>query len=155
VNHQISYLRASGCFPLKAKMLQRKTDHLPSLLPTVSIRGGVPSPPPPIYVFVIWYFVKGREIFVIIFWIGVRFPARVGNFSHRHRVETGSGAHQVSYPMGIGGSFPGCKAAGPEADHSTPSSAEVKEYVELYLHSQYVFMAWCSVKAHGQLYLYL
>jgi hypothetical protein len=28
--------------------------------------------------------------------------------------------------------------------------------VELYLHSPlYVFMAWCSVKAQGQLYLYL
>jgi len=37
-----------------------------------------------------------------------------------------------------------------EADHSPPSSAEVKERVELYLHSQYAFMAWCSVKAQGQ-----
>jgi hypothetical protein len=27
-------------------------------------------------------------------------------------VETGSGAHSLSYPMSTGGSFPGCKAAG-------------------------------------------
>jgi hypothetical protein len=33
-----------------------------------------------------------------------------------------------------------------ETDHSPPSSADVKEYVELYLHSQYVFIAWCLVK---------
>jgi len=34
--------------------------------------------------------------------------------------------------MGTRGSFP--KAAGREADHSPPSSAKVKECVELYLH---------------------
>jgi len=35
-------------------------------------------------------------------------------------------------------------------------STEVKECVELYLRSQYAFMAWCSAKkAHEQLYLYL
>jgi hypothetical protein len=32
------------------------------------------------------------------------------------------------------GSFPGVKRPGREADHSPPSSAEVKECVELYLH---------------------
>jgi hypothetical protein len=35
--------------------------------------------------------------------------------------------------------------SGREADHSHPSSAEVKEWVELYL-PQYAFMAWCSVR---------
>jgi hypothetical protein len=59
--------------------------------------------------------------------IGVRFPAGEGNFSLRHRVQTGSGAHPASYPMGTGGSFPGGKAA----EHSPPSSAEVKKCVEL------------------------
>jgi hypothetical protein len=50
----------------------------------------------------------------------------------------------------------GVKRPGREADHSPPSSAKVKECVELYLHPQYAFMAWCSVnkKAQGQLYLY-
>jgi hypothetical protein len=39
------------------------------------------------------------------------------------------------------------KREGREADHSPPSSAEVKECVELYLHStKYVFMALCLVK---------
>jgi hypothetical protein len=40
---------------------------------------------------------------------GVRVPAGAGNFSLRHRVQTGSGA---SYPVGSRGSFPGGKAAG-------------------------------------------
>jgi hypothetical protein len=43
---------------------------------------------------------------------GVRFPAGAGNFSLRHGVLTGSGAHQVSYPTGTGSSFPGGKVAG-------------------------------------------
>jgi hypothetical protein len=38
----------------------------------------------------------------------------------------------------------GIKRRGSEADHSPPSSAEVKECVELF--PQYAFMAWCSVK---------
>jgi hypothetical protein len=42
----------------------------------------------------------------------VRFPAGTGNFSLHHRVQTGSGAHPASYPMGKRGSFPGDKAAG-------------------------------------------
>jgi hypothetical protein len=51
--------------------------------------------------------------------IGVQFPAGAENFSLRHHVQTG----------------PGGKAARRDADHSPPSSAEVKEGVELYLHS--------------------
>jgi hypothetical protein len=43
----------------------------------------------------------------------VRFPAGTWNFSLHHRVQNGSRAHPASYPMGIGGSFPGGKAAGP------------------------------------------
>jgi hypothetical protein len=35
--------------------------------------------------------------------------------------------------MGTRGSFPGVKRSGREADPSLPSSAEVKEWVELYL----------------------
>jgi hypothetical protein len=41
----------------------------------------------------------------------VRFPEGARNFSLHHRVQNGSGAHAVSYPMGTGGSFPGGKAA--------------------------------------------
>jgi hypothetical protein len=62
------------------------------------------------------------------------------NFTLQHCVQTGSGAHPASYPMAIGGwLIPGGKAAGAwlgcEADHSPPSSAEVKDFVGLYLHS--------------------
>jgi hypothetical protein len=40
--------------------------------------------------------------------------ARRGNefFSFHYRVQTGSGTHPASYPMGTGGSFPGGKADG-------------------------------------------
>jgi hypothetical protein len=58
-----------------------------------------------------------------------------GNFSLHHRVQNGSGAHPASYPMGTMGSFPGVRRSGREVDHSPPSSAEVKECVELCLHS--------------------
>jgi hypothetical protein len=43
-----------------------------------------------------------------------------------HVVQTGSEAHLASYPMGTRGSPPGVKQPGREADHSPPTSAEVK-----------------------------
>jgi hypothetical protein len=43
---------------------------------------------------------------------GVRFPARAGNFSFRHYVQTGSEVHPESYPTGTGGSLLGGKATG-------------------------------------------
>jgi hypothetical protein len=67
--------------------------------------------------------------------IGVRIPTGAGNFSFRHRVQTGSGARTASYPMGTGGCFPGGKGPEREADHSAPSIAKVKECVDLYPHS--------------------
>jgi hypothetical protein len=65
----------------------------------------------------------------------VRFPAGAWSFSLRHRVQDGSGTHPASYPMGNRGSLRGVKRPGCEADHSPPSSAEVKECVKEYLHS--------------------
>jgi len=41
----------------------------------------------------------------------------------------------ASYPIGTRGSFLGVNRPGCEADHSPSYSAEVKEWVELYLHS--------------------
>jgi hypothetical protein len=41
-----------------------------------------------------------------------RFPAGAGNYSLHHRVQTGSGPRLATYPVGLGGSFPGDKAAG-------------------------------------------
>jgi hypothetical protein len=50
-----------------------------------------------------------------------------GNFSLHHRVKTGcSGAHRASYPMGTRVSLLGVRQPGRKADHSPPSSAEVK-----------------------------
>jgi len=49
-------------------------------------------------------------------------------------VQTGPGAHPTSYKIGTG-SFPGVKRPGRGVDHPSPTSAEVKERVELYLHS--------------------
>jgi hypothetical protein len=72
----------------------------------------------------------------------------VGSFSLDLRVQTGSGAHPASCPVGTRGSYPGGKAAGSWTDHSPLSSAEVKNvwsYISippLCLHG----MAWCLVK---------
>jgi hypothetical protein len=59
--------------------------------------------------------------------IGVRSPAGTKGFSSSLCVQTGSGAHPASCPMGTGGPFSGGKARlGRDADHSPPSSAEVE-----------------------------
>jgi hypothetical protein len=55
----------------------------------------------------------------------VRVEAGAGNFSLHYRVQTGSGAHPA-YQMGTRGSFSGVRRSGREADHSAPSSADVK-----------------------------
>jgi hypothetical protein len=44
--------------------------------------------------------------------IGGSRPGRGWEFSLYHRVQTGSGVHPTSYPMGTRGSFPGDKAGG-------------------------------------------
>jgi hypothetical protein len=54
--------------------------------------------------------------------LGVRTPTGTVDISSSPCVQTGSEAHPASYPMGTGGKArPGC-----DADHSLPSSAEVK-----------------------------
>jgi hypothetical protein len=58
---------------------------------------------------------------------GVRSRTQAEDFSSSLCVQTGSGAHPASCPMGTGGSFAGGKARpGRDADHSPPSSAEVR-----------------------------
>jgi len=58
-----------------------------------------------------------------------------GNFSLLNRVQTNSGAHSASYPMGAGGSFPESKATGAWSWPITSSQCRGQECVELYLHS--------------------
>jgi hypothetical protein len=58
------------------------------------------------------------------------------DFSLFHSVQTDSVGHQASYPMGIGGDFPGGKATGAGVKltthrHLVPRS----RIVEIYLHS--------------------
>jgi hypothetical protein len=77
--------------------------------------------------------------------IRVRSQAEAMNFSSNLCVHTGSGAHRAPYPMGTGGLLPGGKARlGRDADHSPPSSAEVKN--ELHSSPPRASMA-CSVTA--------
>jgi hypothetical protein len=59
--------------------------------------------------------------------IEVLSPTGAEDFSSSPCIQTGSGAHPASYPMGTWGPFPGGKARpGRDTDHSPPSSAEVK-----------------------------
>jgi hypothetical protein len=67
-------------------------------------------------------------------WSGVLVLAGDGNFSH-HRVQTGSGVHPASYPMATKGFSLGVKRPEREADHSYPTSAKVKDCMDIYLHS--------------------
>jgi hypothetical protein len=64
----------------------------------------------------------------------VRFPEGAGNFS-LHRVQNGSGPTQPPIQCVPGALSLRAKRPGREADNSPPSSAEVKECVELHLHS--------------------
>jgi hypothetical protein len=48
-------------------------------------------------------------------------------------------------PSLLSNGYWGLKRPGHEDDHSPPSSAEIKECVQLYT-IQYFFMAWCLVK---------
>jgi hypothetical protein len=55
------------------------------------------------------------------------------------------GSPPISYKMGTGGSFPVVKRQGREADHSPPTSAEVKKICIYTSTLLYVFMAWCLI----------
>jgi hypothetical protein len=57
----------------------------------------------------------------------IRFLVGAGNFSLHHCIQNGSGAQPASYSMGARALSLGVKWKEHEADHSPPSSAEVKE----------------------------
>jgi hypothetical protein len=71
-------------------------------------------------------------------------------FSLRHSVQTASGAHSASYRMGTG-----IKRPGQEAEHSPPSSAEVKNAWSYTSTLPYVFMVWYLVKRKDFILPYL
>jgi hypothetical protein len=75
---------------------------------------------------------------------------RVANWeetaSLRHRSQTGSRVHVDSYAMGTGGLSPGVKRPGREAEHSPPSSPEVKNARNNTSTPPYVFIAWYFIK---------
>jgi hypothetical protein len=54
---------------------------------------------------------------------------------HSASIQTGREAHSASYKMGTGSPSRGVKRPGRGVNHPLPSSAEVKERVELYLRS--------------------
>jgi hypothetical protein len=64
----------------------------------------------------------------------VRFPAGAGNFLFTTASRTALGPTQPPIHWVPGALSLGVKRPGRGADHSPPSSAEVKEWVELYLH---------------------
>jgi hypothetical protein len=84
------------------------------------------------------------NIVTVLSW--VQFLTGAGIFYIDHCVQTGFGAHPVSYQMGTGGSFQGVKWPVCEAHHSHPSSAEVKNTWRCTLLPQCVLMEWCLNK---------
>jgi hypothetical protein len=62
-------------------------------------------------------------------------------FSLLHVVQTVSGVHPTSYPKDTEALSPGVKSRGSEADHSSPTNAEVKKMWIYTSTPQYAFMA--------------
>jgi len=67
------------------------------------------------------------------------------------------GAHPAPYITGTRCSYPGVKWPGHEADHSSPSSAEVRNVWGYTSTPPYIFMAWYLVmhRDNFTIYLYL
>jgi hypothetical protein len=61
-----------------------------------------------------------------------------------HRLQTASGAHPASYPMGTGAVLTGAKRLRREADRSPPSNAKVKNN-GVVPPLPHVFTAWCLI----------
>jgi hypothetical protein len=76
-------------------------------------------------------------------------------FSLCHSVRTGSWVHPASYPVGTGAPFSGQKRPGREANNSLYLVPRLRMWGAIPPLSHMYFMAWCSVKLQGQLYLYL
>jgi hypothetical protein len=75
--------------------------------------------------------------------LGFDFRRGLGLFLFTTATSTALGPTQPPIQWAPGALSLEVQRPGREADDPPPSSAEVKECVELYLHPQYVFMAWC------------
>jgi hypothetical protein len=75
----------------------------------------------------------------------VRLPVVTRAFPPPSSSRTGCAILPAFNSVRTGSSAPGVKWPRREVDQTYESSAEVKEYVELYLHLP-IFMAWCLVK---------
>jgi len=73
-------------------------------------------------------------------------PGKSRDFYLCHHVQTGSGVHLASYPMGSRGSYTGVRRPGRETDHSPISSAEIKNGWSYASTTPYAFTPWCLVK---------
>jgi hypothetical protein len=80
---------------------------------------------------------------------------RLGIFLFTTASRTALGPTQPPTQWVLGALSLGVNLPGSKADHSPPSSAKVKNAMSYIFTSQYSFMAWCSVIAQWQLYLYL
>jgi len=67
-----------------------------------------------------------------------------GIFSLCHHVQTGSGAHPTSYPLGSGALTPGVKQLGHEADHSSHLVPRLRMCGAIPTLPQYIMM--CLIK---------
>jgi hypothetical protein len=120
-----------------------------SLVPRTGIRWTLP--PRILYVFIAWCL--STRSAVPLFTLKV-IRSRVSwisggvLLSGLHRVQSGFGAYPVSCLMGTGAPSPRVKRPGREADHSPPSSAEVKNAWS-YTSIPPVFMAWYLVKTRA------
>jgi len=82
--------------------------------------------------------------------LGVRLPTGAGNFSLLYCFQTGFGAQWL-----LGALSPRMKWPGREADHSPPSSDEIKNawsYTSTSLSREYVFIVWCLIKYRTRLH---
>jgi hypothetical protein len=70
----------------------------------------------------------------------------LGNFLYTSVSRTALEPIQPPIQCVLGTVSMGVKRSGREADHSSPSSAEVKDALSYTSTSQYVFVAWCLVK---------
>jgi len=84
--------------------------------------------------------------------LGVRVPARIGNFLFTTASTPALGPTQPPIPLVPGVLSLGAKRSGRKSDHSPHLVAEVnaRSYTST---PQYTSMAWCSVEAGGELYL--